>query len=124
MDTDSFIVYIKIEYIYVDVAKDIEPRCDTSNYELDRALPEEKYENVIRLIKNKLGGYLMADVAVLKRKTYSYLIYDGDKSKKAKDTKRSALNQKLKFEEIFIKTDSKYYLLNKCFKGYQYQLHK
>ena len=39
MDTDSFIMYIKTEDIYVDIAKDVETRFDTSNYELERPLP-------------------------------------------------------------------------------------
>ena len=29
MDTDSFIVYLKADVIYVDIAKDIETRFDT-----------------------------------------------------------------------------------------------
>ena len=32
MDTDSFMVYIKTEDIYVDIVKDVETRSDTSNY--------------------------------------------------------------------------------------------
>ena len=32
MDTDSFIVYIKIEYICKDIAEDVETRFGTSNY--------------------------------------------------------------------------------------------
>ena len=31
MDKDSFIVYIKIDDIYKDIAKDVETRFDTSN---------------------------------------------------------------------------------------------
>ena len=31
MDTDSFIVYIKTDDIYKDIAKDVETRFDTSN---------------------------------------------------------------------------------------------
>ena len=42
MDTDSFIVVIKTDDIYKDIAKDVESRFDTSNYELDRPLPKEK----------------------------------------------------------------------------------
>ena len=42
MDTDSFIVYIKTDYIYKDFPEDIETRFDTSNYELDRPLPKGK----------------------------------------------------------------------------------
>ena len=47
MDTDSFIVYIKTDYIYKYIAKDVETRFDTSNYEfesnsIDRPLPKGK----------------------------------------------------------------------------------
>ena len=35
MDTDSFIVYIKTDDIYKDIAEDVETRFDTSNYELE-----------------------------------------------------------------------------------------
>ena len=42
MDTNSFIVYIKTEDIYSDIAKDIETRFYTSNNELDRPLPKGK----------------------------------------------------------------------------------
>ena len=33
MDTDSFIVYIKMDDSYEDIVEDIETRFDTSNYE-------------------------------------------------------------------------------------------
>ena len=36
MDTDDFIVYEKIENIYVDIAKNVETGFNGSNYELDR----------------------------------------------------------------------------------------
>ena len=42
MDRDSFIVYIKAEDIYVDIAEDVETRFDTTNYELNRPLPKGK----------------------------------------------------------------------------------
>ena len=40
MDTNTFIVYIKAEDIYVDIAKDFKTTLDTSNYEFERPLPE------------------------------------------------------------------------------------
>ena len=51
MDTDSFIVYIKTEYVYKDIAEDVETRFDTSNngqYQivLDRLLPKGKNKKV------------------------------------------------------------------------------
>ena len=46
MDGDSFIVivYKKIDYIYIDIAEDVEFRFDTSNFELDRPLLKGKNE--------------------------------------------------------------------------------
>ena len=35
MDTDRFIVYVKTDDIYKDIAEDVETRFGTSNYELD-----------------------------------------------------------------------------------------
>ena len=40
MDENSFIVYIKTEDIYIDIAKTFETRFDTSNYELEKPLPK------------------------------------------------------------------------------------
>ena len=37
MDTDSFIIDIKTEDIYEDIANNVEKRFDTSNYEVNRS---------------------------------------------------------------------------------------
>ena len=42
MYTENCIVYIKTEDIYVDIAKDVEARSDTSSYEQKRPLPKGK----------------------------------------------------------------------------------
>ena len=39
MDTDSFIMNIKTNDFYKDIANDVENRFDTSNYEVNRPLP-------------------------------------------------------------------------------------
>ena len=52
MDTDSFIVYIKTNYIFKDIPKDVETRFNTSNYELDRPLPKGKNKKVIGSMKD------------------------------------------------------------------------
>ena len=51
-DTDSFIVYVKTDDIYKDIAKDVETMFDTSSYELDRPLPKGKTKKVIGLMKD------------------------------------------------------------------------
>ena len=47
----DFIVHVKTDDIYKGIAKDVETRFDTSNYELNRPL-----QNVLGLIKDELGG--------------------------------------------------------------------
>ena len=42
MDTNSFIVHVKTNDIYKDIAEDVETRFDTSNYKLDKPLPKWK----------------------------------------------------------------------------------
>ena len=81
MVTDSFIIYIKTDDIYKDIAEYVETRFDTSNYELDRSLPKEKNKKVIELMKDELGGKIIIKFVGLRAKTYSYLIDDGSEQK-------------------------------------------
>ena len=64
-----FVVYIKTDDIYKDIAEDVETRFDTSNYELDRQLSKEKKKKVIGLMKDELGGKIMLEFIELKAKT-------------------------------------------------------
>ena len=73
MDADSFIVQIKTDDIYNDIAEDVETRFDTSSYKLDRPLPKGK-KKVIGLMKDELGGKIMTKFVALRAKAYSYLI--------------------------------------------------
>ena len=61
MDTDSFIVYIKTEDIYADIAKDTLSKQDT-------LLPKEKNKKVIGLMKNELGRKIMKKFVELRAK--------------------------------------------------------
>ena len=42
MGTNSFIIHLKTEDVYKDIANNVEKRFDTSNYEFNRSLPAEK----------------------------------------------------------------------------------
>ena len=52
MDANSFIVWVKTDYIYEDLAKYIKTRFNPSNYELDRQLVKEKIRNQLVKWKN------------------------------------------------------------------------
>ena len=74
MDTDSLIIYIKIEDFYKDIADDVEKRSDTSNYEVNRPLPTGINKKVIGLMKDELRGRIMTEFVALRPKTYAYQI--------------------------------------------------
>ena len=99
MDTDSFIVHVKIENIYKDIAEDVETRFFTSDFELDRPMPKGKRKKVICLMEDELVGLLMKKIVGLRAKTYTYLKENNDEDKKAKGTKTCVIKRKLKFED-------------------------
>ena len=99
MDTDSFIVHVKTDDIYKDIAEDVEKRFGTSNYEIDKPLPKGKNEKVIGLMKNELGGQIMKEFAGLREKTYSYLKENSNENKKANGKKKCVIKRKLKFQD-------------------------
>ena len=69
MDTDSFVMNIKTEDFYKDIANDVEKRFDTSNYEVDRPLPTGKNKKVIGLMEDELGGKIITEFVTLRPKT-------------------------------------------------------
>ena len=100
MDTDSFVMHIKTNDFYKDIARDVENRFDTSNYGVNtaettaepsslersalarRPLPTGKNRKVIRLMKDELGGKIITEFVTLRPKTYSFLTDDGKEDKK------------------------------------------
>ena len=81
MDTDCFIMHIKTEDFYEDIADDVEKRFNTSNHECNRPFPKTKSKKVIGLMKDELGGKIIIELAPLRPKTYSYLADDGNSKK-------------------------------------------
>ena len=96
MGTDSFIMNIKTNNFYEDIANGVENRSDTSNYEVNRPLPMGKNKRVIGLMKDELGGKIITEFVNSRPKTYSYLTDDGKEDKKAKGTKRGIIKKMIK----------------------------
>ena len=71
MDTDSFVIHIKIEDFYEDIADDVEKQFDTSNYSRDdnRSLLIVWNEKKIALFKDELGGKIMKEFVGVRAKT-------------------------------------------------------
>ena len=99
MDTDSFVMNVKTNDLYRDIANDMESRFDTSNYEVNRPLPTGKKKKIIGLMKDELGGKIITEFVTLRPKTYSYLTYDGKEDKKAKGTKKCVIKKMINFND-------------------------
>ena len=57
MDTDSFIVHVKVDDIYKNIVEDVEKRFEISNFEIDRQLPNG--QNKKSNWTNQLDGKIM-----------------------------------------------------------------
>ena len=99
MGTDSFIIHVKTEDIFEDIANDVVKGIDSSNYEINRLLSKGKNKKVIGLMKDELGGKIMTEFIGLGLKTYSYLVDGGSNNKKVKGTKKCVIKQMLKFKD-------------------------
>ena len=97
--TDRFIVHVKTDDIYKDIAVDVERRFDTSNVDIGRPSPKGKNKKVIGLMKNELGGQIMKKIVGSSAETYSFLINDGSENKKAKCTEKCVIKKELKYQD-------------------------
>ena len=95
--TDSFVIHIKTEDFYKDIANDVGKWFDTSNYDEndERPLPIGKNKKVLGLFKDELGGKIMKLFAPARAKTWAHLMDDDSEKKKAKGTKRCIIKKDL-----------------------------
>ena len=82
-DTHSFIVYIKTDDIYKDIAEDVERRFDMLNYEpesnsIERPLPKGKNKKSNWINERWIKRKTVTKFVGLRAKTYSHLIDDGN----------------------------------------------
>ena len=96
MDTNSFVIHIKTENFYEDIAIDVENWFDTSNYSKDdkRPLPIGMNKKIIGLFKDELSRKVMIEFLGLRTKTYTYLMDNDSEHKKVKGTRKCVLKRK------------------------------
>ena len=87
-DTDSFIIHIIAEDIFVDISDDVERWFATTNYD-EKAKTIGKNKKVIGLLKDELRGKILKEFCALRAKAYAYLMGDDSEFEKAKGTKKS-----------------------------------
>ena len=83
----NFVMNIKTDDFYKDIADDVDKRFGTSNYEVNRPLPTGKNKKVIGLMKDELGGKIITETD------------DGKEDKKAKGTKKCVIKRMIKFND-------------------------
>ena len=93
MDTDSFIINIKTEDFYKEIANAVEKKYDTSNYVCERPLQMGKNKNVPGLFKDELGGKIMKEFVGLRPKCYSYLTSENKVDRRAKGAKNCLIKR-------------------------------
>ena len=100
MDRDSFVIHIKTEDFYKDIADDVDRWFDTSSYDKDdnRSLPMGKNRKVIGMFKDELGGKIMIEFCALRAKAYAFKLNDDTEKKKAKGTKKCIVKRELIFK--------------------------
>ena len=101
MDTDSFVMKIKIDDFHKDISNDIEKWFDTSNFDANdnRPLPIGKNKKVIGIFKDELDGKIMTDFCALKAKTYTFKLDNDNEVKKAKGTKKCIVTNHITFND-------------------------
>ena len=100
MDTDSFIIHIKNEDFYKDIANYVQNWFDTSNYDIDdkRPLQIDKNKKVIGLFKDELVGKITKKFVVLRAKKQAYLMDDDNEHKETKGKKTCTIKRRLMFK--------------------------
>ena len=96
-DTDSFIVHVKSENIYPDLAGDVRILTNSTIKSKDH-YPQEK-PKYIELMKEELGGKIMKKVVALRPKMYSCLTDNGCVNKKANGINKCIIKYKIKFKD-------------------------
>ena len=91
MNIDSFVIHIKADDFYEDIADDVEEWFDTSNYSKDDRRPLLICWNkkVIGLSKDELAGKIMKEFVGHRAKTWACLMDDDSEHKKSKWTKNA-----------------------------------
>ena len=95
MDTDSFIISIKTDDFYEDIASDVKKIFDTSNYQVNRPLSTGKKKKGIGLMKDELGRKIITKFTALRPKTYYFLMDDANSDKNAKRAKKCVIKKYL-----------------------------
>ena len=89
-DTDSFMYEIETEDFYKDISGDVKDRFDTSDYPENHpsGIPTGINKKVLGMTKDEAAGKIIKEFVGLRSKLYSFIMDDGEETKKCKASGR------------------------------------
>ena len=99
-DTDSLMYEIETEDFYKDIAGDVKDRFDTSDYPENHpsGIPTGINKKVLGMMKDEAAGKIIKEFVGLRSKLYSFIMDDGEETKKCKGIKRQVVESSIRHE--------------------------
>ena len=100
-DTDSFMYEIETEDFYKDISGDVKDRFDTSDYPENHpsGIPTGINKKVLGMMKDEAGGKTIKEFVGLRAKLYSFVMDDGEETKKCKGVKKQVVESSISHED-------------------------
>ena len=99
-DTDSFVMEVKTEDVYKDIAPDVQKTFHTSNYKEEHpsGLPVGLNKKLPRMMKDKMAGGVIVQYVGLRSKLHGMMSLDGKVKKRAKGVPKSVVKKSVNFD--------------------------
>ena len=100
-DTDSLMYEIETEDFYKDISGDVKDRFDTSDYPENQpsGIPTGINKKVLGMMKDEAGGKTIKEFVGLRAKLYSFIMDDGEETKKCKGIKKQVVESSISHED-------------------------
>ena len=100
-DTDSFMYLIETEDFYRDISKDVNEWFDTSDYPENHpsGIPTGINKKVLAMMKDEAAGKIIKEFVGLRSKLYSFIMDEGEESKRCKGVKKQVVEKSITHED-------------------------
>ena len=99
--TDSLMYEIETEDFYKDISGDVKDRFDTSDYPENHpsGIPTGINKKVLGKMKDEAAGKIIKEFVGLRAKLYSFVMDDGEETKKCKGIKKQVVESSISHED-------------------------
>ena len=100
-DTDSLMYEIETEDFFKDISRDVKDRFDTSDYPENHPseIPTGENKKVLGMFKDEAAGKIIKEFVGLRSKLYSFVMDEGEETKKCKGIKRNVVATSITHED-------------------------